>query len=89
MYWPYGAQRSGLDVEVGFLLDAFGRGQSPDVRLFIEAGKHAAGRILHGQLTFLESGRRTRYYEDLSEYGCPIVEWGSYESLLGYLAQHS
>ncbi len=89
MYWPYGAQRSGLDVELGFLLEALQRGESPDVRLFMEVGRHAVGRILDGQMVFLERGHRTRYYEDLSEYGCPIIERENYQSLLEYLAQHS
>lgn len=81
VFWPFGAQRAGLDIELGFLLARFAQGQDLDVRIFIETGKHAAARVDHGHLEILERGLRTRYYEDLVAYGSSILEWTSYEEL--------
>lgn len=82
VFWPFGAQRSGLDVELGFLLWQFEHGRSPDVRVFIETGARAAARVEAGHLVALESGSRTRYYEDLVRYGASIVEWSDHDELL-------
>lgn len=82
VFWPYGAQRSGLDVELGFLLWQFEHGKSPDVRIFVETGDHGAARVEAGHLVPLETGSRTRYYEDLVRYGAALVEWSDYDDLL-------
>lgn len=81
VFWPFGAQRAGLDVEIGFLLGQFAQGHSPDVRLFFEAGKHPVAQVRDGHLEVLEKGSRTRYYGDLAEYGASLVEWPNYSEL--------
>lgn len=88
LYWPYGSQRAGLDVEIGFLLAQFEAGACPDVRVLVQAGAHAAGRIEGGDFIVLEGGRRTRYYEDLVRYGCPIVEWEDSSALWSAVLEH-
>lgn len=86
VYWPFGAQRSGVDVELGFLLASLQRGESPDVRVFVES---AAGTVSGGHFESREKGARTTYYEDLLAYGCPIVEWERYEELWTALRHHA
>jgi len=85
VYWPSGAQRTGLDVELGFLLQMFHDGKEPDVRIFVES---TAGGMDGGHFTAHEKGRRTTYYEDLVAYGCPLIEWESYERLRDAVAYH-
>jgi hypothetical protein len=75
VFWPFGAQRSGLDVEIGFLLALFAAGERPDVRIFVETGATAAAHVENGSLRIFERGHRTRYYEDLVTYGSSIIEW--------------
>ncbi len=88
LYWPYGSQRAGLDVEIGFLLAKLEEGTPLDVRVLVEAGVHAAGRVARGAFVALELGRRTRYYQDLVEYRCPVVEWEDYQALWTSALQH-
>ena len=89
IYWPYGAQRSGLDVELGFLLWQLEHGKSLDIRLFVESGPKSAGRVEDGQFVARELGRRTRYYEDLVAYGVDLVEWASYSELWEAIYHHA
>ncbi|MDG7006392.1 MAG: hypothetical protein JRM86_05600 [Nitrososphaerota archaeon] len=89
VFWPYGAQRSGLDVELGFLLWQFEHGRSPDVRIFAETGEHRAAKVVDGHLVVLEQGSRTRYYEDLVQYGAAIAEWSDYSELLESIYHHA
>lgn len=80
VYWPYGAKRAGLDVELGFILEELAKGEDSGVRLFVE--NKAGGIVLaadsHGNLEAYfvskEKGRRTTYYEDLVRMGAIIVE---------------
>ncbi len=95
VYWPYGAKRAGLDVELGFILDELMKDENTDVRLFVES---EAGRIVfaadeHGHpasyFVSKEKGRRTTYYEDLIKMGAVMVEWKGYDELLSALYQHA
>ncbi len=88
LYWPFGAQRAGLDVEIGFLLSKLAGGVPLDIRVLIESGTRAAGRVVGGVFESVELGRRTRYYQDLVEYRCPVVEWEDYEALWNAVLQH-
>lgn len=88
LYWPYGAQRAGLDVEIGLLLARLAGGVPLDVRVLIESGIHVAGRIVRGVFESVEVGKRTRYYQDLVEYRCPVVEWEDYGALWNAVLQH-
>lgn len=88
LYWPYGSQRPGLDVELGFLLTRLEDGVSLDVRVLVEAGAKAAGKIGGGDFVSLEPGRRTHYYEDLIEYRCHVVEWEDYSALCNAILRH-
>jgi hypothetical protein len=88
LYWPYGSQRAGLDVEIGFLLAKLEEGLPLDIRVLVEAGAHAAGRLVGTEFEALELGRRTRYYQDLVEYRCRVVEWEDYHALWNTALQH-
>jgi hypothetical protein len=48
-----------------------------------------AGRVTTGRFESRETGRRSRYYEDLVAYGFPIVEWSDYEELWLALQHHT
>lgn len=86
IYWPAKAQRAGVDVELGFLLNELLSGKDLDVRVFVES---TAGRVRYGSFESCEAGARTRYYEDLLTLGCPIVEWRSYRDLWRALRHHA
>lgn len=87
VYWPFGAQRSGLDWELAILCDRLDEGEDLDVRVFVE---DRAGSVQSGQFESNEMGRRTTYYEDLVTFGCPIIEWSTYDELwLGTLAHRT
>lgn len=86
IYWPAGAQRAGVDVELGFLLSELLAGKDLDVRVFVE---RSAGTVRHGSFESREAGARTRYYEDLLTLGCPIVEWRTYRELWRALRHHA
>lgn len=88
VYWPYGADRSGLDVEIGYLLTRLEDKTGLDVRIFVEAGGHPAGKLIGRQFVVTEHRRRTRYYDDLLTYGCKIVEWESYQALFDSFLSH-
>jgi hypothetical protein len=87
VYWPLGAKRVGVDVELGALLDRLSSGRDHDVRLFVQEG---AGR-LHpdGEFECMEEGRRTGYYQDLVAHGCPIVLWEDHSDLFDSFLQHA
>lgn len=76
VYWPHGAQRAGLDWELGLLVGEISRGETPpdDVVLLVEEAA-ASIRPADGALESHERGRRTRYYDDLVEHGCPFAVW--------------
>lgn len=86
VYWPANAQRAGLDVELGALLTWLHEGRDPDIRIFVEEN---AGTTANGAFESLEKGQRTRYYEDLASYGCPIVEWEDMRALFTAVAIHA
>lgn len=93
LYWPFGAARSGLDVEVGFLLERGHQerpGLPPDrVTIFYEndgdARRAAELRVGRGgrlEFVALERARRTRYYADLLSVGAAAVSWKSHSELV-------
>lgn len=88
LYWPYGADRSGLDIEIGYLLTRLEENAGLDVRIFIEAGGRPAGKLIGREFVVAEHRRRTRYYDDLLTYGCKIVEWESYQALFDSFLSH-
>ena len=94
LYWPFGANRSGLDVEIGFVLERLRRREirGEDVRVLIEddgAKRRAGGREVRPDGTFgfvsLEEGERTWYYDDLVLYRALIPSWTDYGELLELL----
>jgi hypothetical protein len=94
IYWPYGAIRPALDVEIGWLLHAIQRKEiSPDrVGIFYEwnpVGRKAARErpAANGQMVFesLERGRRTTYYQSLVAVGAVPIPWSDYEDLLEFM----
>jgi hypothetical protein len=88
LFWPYGSQRSGLDVEIGFLLLKMDQGEELDIVLFVEAGTRAAGRVENGLFVSHEATRRTHYYEDLIAFGASLVEWDEYSILWSSLMSY-
>jgi len=94
IYWPYGAVRPALDVEIGWLLHALQRKEIPgeNIGIFYEwdpEGRQAAHEreIPGGRVVFesLERGRRTTYYQSLVDWGAIPIPWSSYEDLLEFL----
>ncbi|MCI4324034.1 MAG: hypothetical protein L3K03_08520 [Thermoplasmata archaeon] len=93
VYWPFGAARSGLDIEVGFLLEQMDR-EKPEIEgehvtVFYEddgATRRAAGfRIgADGRMQFasLERTRRTHYYSDLVDLGGIAKDWENHGELV-------
>ena len=93
LYRPFGAARSGLDVEIGFLLEKMG-GEKPKlpadrVTIFYkddgEERRAAEVRFgLGGRLEFvaLEASRRTKYYVDLVRFGATAVGWRDHVELI-------
>lgn len=91
LYWPFGANRSGLDVEIGFLIERLRRKEilGEDIRILIEddgSKRRAGGREPgeDGAITFVsyEEGHRTGYYGDLVLYGTILPTWADYGELL-------
>lgn len=86
VYWPYNAQRPGVDWELGILASWLDEGKDIDVRVFVES---TAGGVKGGAFESFEQGARTTYYEDLLAYGCPIVPWDAYDELFESMVHHS
>jgi len=94
LYWPYGAVRPALDVEIGWLLPSLQRKEIPgeSVGIFYEwnpEGHQAAHEraLPDGRFVFesLERDRRTTYYQSLVDWGAIPIPWSSYEDLLEFL----
>ena len=92
VYWPYGAARPGLDVELGFLLEQMWRRElrGDHVPVFYEddgARRRAAGYQFarNGRFQFVSLeryGKRTRYYPDLVDFGALAKDWRDHGELL-------
>lgn len=94
IYWPFGAVRPALDVEIGWLLHALQRSEIPGERvgIFYEwspDGRRAARERAraNGRVVFesLERSRRTTYYQSLVDWGSIPIPRSSYDDLLGFL----
>lgn len=81
VYWPYGAQRTGLDWELGLLAGEISRGETSasSVTLLVEDDAASIDPAA-GELESHERGKRTRYYNDLIEHGCPHAIWNGHEA---------
>ncbi len=80
VYWPAGSNRSGLDVEIGFVLSLLDRREllPVDVRLEIQS---SCLEFRENEVVFLEAGKRTHYFLDLVQFGCAILTWDDFEDL--------
>jgi hypothetical protein len=94
LYWPFGANRAGLDVEIGLILERLHREEilGEYVRVLIEddgAGRSAGAleATSDGRVEFVpaERGRRTVYYGDLVQYGAILTTWADYGELFELL----
>ena len=94
IYWPYGAVRPALDVEIGWLLHGIQRKDvaGDRVGIFYESnpeGRRAARErpTKDGRMVFesLERGRRTTYYQSLVAAGAVPIPWAAYEDLLEFI----
>jgi hypothetical protein len=94
IFWPYGAVRPALDVEIGWLLHGIQRKDISGERvgIFYESnpeGRRAARErpTADGRMVFesLERGRRTTYYQSLVAAGAIPIPWASYEDLLEFI----
>jgi|SRR5579871_656933 hypothetical protein len=94
VYWPFGAVRVAVDVEIGWLLHALQHHgvDGERVALFYEwdpDGHRAAQErpTPDGKIVFesLERQRRTTYYQSLVAWGATPIPWSSYEDLLEFL----
>jgi hypothetical protein len=94
VYWPFGANRSGLDIELGFVLERLRRKEIDGraVRVLVEddgATRRAGGVEIdgNGDLAFVsyEHGGRTTYYADLARYRAIVASWADYAELVELL----
>lgn len=81
IYWPAGANRSGLDVEIGFLLSMLQRQELRPESVLLEIQTKCVD-FRENDIVFLEEGKRTQYFLDLFRFECPILVWSTYEELL-------
>jgi hypothetical protein len=81
IYWPAGANRAGLDVEIGFILSLLDRRELSAAEVHLELQSPCV-EIRGNDLVFLESGRRTQYFLDLFQFECPILVGETYDELL-------
>ena len=81
IYWPAGANRSGLDIEIGFLLSMLQRHELRPESVLLEIQTRCV-EFRENDIVFLEEGKRTQYFLDLFRFECPILEWSTYEELL-------
>ena len=93
-YWPFGAVRPPVDVEVGWLLHGLQHREVAGERVGIfyewdpEGRKAAQERpTAQGKTVFesLEHERRTTFYQSLVAWGATPIPWSSYEDLLEFL----
>ena len=96
MFWPWGGARTGLDVEIGWLLKSIRVGEVDPVNVaaFYEwdsEGRKAADIVTRkdgtGAFQSLEDHRRTTYYESLVARGAVPIAWSTYEDLLEFLEE--
>ena len=80
IYWPAGANRSGLDVELGFLLSMLERRELRPESVLLEVQTRCA-EFRENYIVFLEEGKRTQYFLDLFRVECPILLWSTYDEL--------
>ncbi len=94
IYWPFGAVRPALDVEIGWLLHGIQRKDVSGQRvgIFYEwdpEGRRAARErpTANGRMVFesLERGRRTTYYQSLVAAGGVPIPWATYDDLLEFI----
>ncbi len=94
IYWPGGAVRPAVDVEIGWLLRSVqdGKVSADGVGVFYEwnpDGRCAARErpTPEGGAVFesLERTRRTTYYQSLVALGAIPIPWSSYEDLFEFL----
>jgi hypothetical protein len=81
--WPRGASLLGLDWELGFLATRV-ESQQLDPRrivLLLECGVVRLD-LETGIASIGEPGNRTRYFEDLVTWRCPVSIWSTYEEML-------
>ncbi len=91
IYWPWGAVRSSLDIEIGHLETLIEHHEITGTQIsifFEDDGQQRRAAELRvtseGFLFFrpLEKGRRSRYHGDLRLYGATFVPWGDHDELL-------
>jgi hypothetical protein len=80
--WPRGASLLGLNWEFGILADRVESGRINPRRIVLLLEQGVARRDLEsGILSLGETGNRTRYFEDLLTWGCPISIWSGFSDL--------
>lgn len=82
--WPRHASLLGVDWELGFLASRIESGELNPRRivLLLESGV-VREDLEQGTASIGEPGNRTRYFEDLVTWECPISEWSNLDDLLG------
>ena len=95
LYWPFGANRTGLDIEIGFILEKLRRGEitGENVRVLIEddgprrravRGRNCRGRDLHVRLV-REGAQVNVLWRYSIPFGAILTGWASYEELFELL----
>jgi hypothetical protein len=81
--WPKGTSLLGVDWELGFLAGRVesGRLNPGRIVLLLETGV-VREDLEAGTYSIGEPGNRTRYFEDLVTWECPISLWTRYEEML-------
>lgn len=81
--WPKRAAMFGVDWEFGFLAGRIDSGALDPRRILLLPESGVVRRDLEsGTLSIGEPGHRTRYFQDLVTWRCPISSWSGYEEML-------
>lgn len=81
--WPRHAKMFGVDWEFGFLAGRVASGALDPRRILLLLESGVVRRHLEsGTISVGEPGNRTRYFQDLVTWRCPISTWSGYDTML-------
>lgn len=81
--WPRRARMFGVDWEFGLLAGRIDSGAlDPRRILLLPERRVARGNLEDGTFSIGEPGNRTRYFQDLVTWRCPISTWSGYDDIL-------
>lgn len=89
VYWPQGGHTEGMSWEFhGLIKDILDEQlQAEAIRIFPETSVLGLDGET-GLATLGEPDRRTTYFQDLLDAGCPVAPWSTYEELRLFVRKH-